>query len=109
MNTNRLFLKELKGLAENGLPLNEYAVEQLQQRFDKSPYIITQLYQLLTDNRYMLLPVEDIEATVYDYIIHQEMTHGKTLYGAVTAVAELFHIPQTYVRFKLNQYRQSVS
>lgn len=105
MNTNKLFLEDLKYMVENRLPLNQYATEQIQEKFDKSQSFIAELYQLFVRNRHLLPLIDDIEAVVYDYIVSQEMTKKKTFYGATLFVAELFDTTQTYVKCKVNQCR----
>lgn len=107
MVENKLFLEELKVFVEKGLTLNEYDVEYLQEKFDKSSNLINQLYQLLLEQHHMLPTVSDIEADVYSSMIGYEIEHGRTFYGASLAVAELFQIPQTYVKYKIKDYKQS--
>lgn len=108
MSDNKLFLEELKYLVENELSLNEYVIEQLQERFDKSPFLIVQLYQILAKNQTLLPFFNDIEATIYDYIVHEEMSHEKTYYGATLFVADMFDTTQTYIKCKLNKSRQTL-
>jgi hypothetical protein len=108
MSDNKLFLEELKYLVENELSLNEYAIEQLQERFDKSPFLIVQLYQILAKNQTLLPFFSDIEATIYDYIVNEEMSHEKTYYGATLFVADMFDTTQTYIKCKLNKSRQTL-
>ena len=106
MMENKLFLEELKVFVEKGLTLNEYDIEYLQGKFDKSLDLINQLYQLLVEQHHMLPIVSDIEADVYCSMIGYEIEHGRTFYGASLAVAERFQIPQTYVKYKIKDYNQ---
>ncbi|MGM0873805.1 MAG: hypothetical protein ACQEWV_03220 [Bacillota bacterium] len=108
MSDNKLFLEELKYLVENELSLNEYVIEQLQERFNKSPFLIVQLYQILAKNQTLLPFFNDIEATIYDYIVNEEMLHEKTYYGATLFVADMFDTTQTYIKCKLNKSRQTL-
>lgn len=108
MSDNKLFLEELKYLVENELSLNEYVIEQLQERFDKSPFLIVQLYQILAKNQTLLPFFNDIEATIYDYIVNEEMSQEKTYYGATLFVADMFDTTQTYIKCKLNKSRQTL-
>jgi hypothetical protein len=108
MSDNKLFLEELRYLVENELSLNEYVIEQLQERFDKSPFLIVQLYQILAKNQTLLPFFNDIEATIYDYIVNEEMSHEKTYYGATLFVADMFDTTQTYIKCKLNKSRQTL-
>jgi hypothetical protein len=103
MNTNKLLLESLKYMVENRFPLNEYAVEQMQQKWDKDARLITELYQLFVSNRHLLPLIDDIEAVTYDYIVSREMTQMKTFYGAILFTAELFDTTQTYVKCKVEQ------
>jgi hypothetical protein len=64
-NNNRAFLEDLKFLAENKWPLNEYSIERLQERFDKSPSMIIRLYHLFDEKRSMLPLFDDLEEAVY--------------------------------------------
>ncbi|HWO96650.1 MAG TPA: hypothetical protein VNM45_09990 [Bacillus sp. (in: firmicutes)] len=105
MNTNKLFLEDLKYMVENRLPLNEYATEQIQKKFDKDESLIAELYQLFVRSRHLLPLINDIEAVVYDYIVSEEMTKKKTFYGATLFVSELFDTTQTYVKCKVIQCR----
>jgi hypothetical protein len=108
MSDNKLFLEELKYLVENELSLNEYVIDQLQEKFDKSPFLITQLYQILANNQKILPFFNDIEATIYDYIVDKEMSHEKTYYGATMYVADMFDTTQTYIKCKVNKSRHSL-
>ncbi|WP_299092219.1 hypothetical protein [uncultured Metabacillus sp.] len=108
MSDNKLFLEELKYLVENELSLNEYVIDQLEERFEKNPFLITQLYQILAKNKKILPFFNDIEATIYDYIVSEEMANEKTYYGATKYVAELFDTTQTYIKCKVNQSRYSL-
>ena len=65
-NNNRLFLEDLKFLAENKWPLNEYSIERLQEKFDKSPSMIIQLYHLFDEKRSMLPLFDNLEEAVYE-------------------------------------------
>ena len=98
MNTNKLFLEELKHVVENGFILNEYLVQQLQEQLGKSPSLITEIYQIFVENHHILPFINDIEAIVYDYIVSREMAQAKTFYGATVFVADLFETTQTYVK-----------
>jgi hypothetical protein len=109
MEMNKLFLKELKCMVESEVPLTEYRLKRLQEEFDQSPFLIKQLHQLLLEKRRILPFVEDIEGAVYDYMVIREMAQAKTFYGATMFVAELFGTTQTYVKCKVNQYRQPSS
>jgi hypothetical protein len=106
MSDNKEFLEELKYLVENDLSLNENKMIDLHHRFEKSPILITQLYQILTNNKLLLPFFNDIEATLYDYIVSNEMLNDKTYYGATLFVSELFDTTHTYVKCKVNQSRQ---
>jgi hypothetical protein len=106
MSDNKLFLEELKYLVENQLSLSENIIDQLQEKFDKSPFLITQLYQILAKNQTILPFFNDIEATIYDYIVSEEMLQEKTYYGATLYVADMFDTTQTYIKCKVNQSRQ---
>lgn len=108
MNDNKLFLEELKFLVENQLPLNEYVVDQLQEKFEKNPFLIVQLYQILVKNQRILPFFNDIEATIYEYIVNEEMSNDKTYYGATLYVADMFDTTQTYIKCKVNKSRQGL-
>lgn len=108
MNDNKLFLEELKLLVENQLPLNEYVVNQLQEKFEKNPFLIVQLYQILVKNQRILPFFNDIEAAIYDYIINEEMLIDKTYYGATLYVADMFDTTQTYIKCKVNKSKQAL-
>ncbi|MFC3884480.1 hypothetical protein ACFOU2_13590 [Bacillus songklensis] len=105
----KLFLEELKCIVESEVPLTEYRVERLQEEFGQSPFLIKQFYQLLLEKRHILPFIDDVEAAVYDYIVSREMAQAKTFYGATMFVAEMFGTTQTYVKCKVNQYRQPAS
>ncbi|HWO95911.1 MAG TPA: hypothetical protein VNM45_06180 [Bacillus sp. (in: firmicutes)] len=107
MNENKLFLEELKSVVEDGFALNEYLVEQLQEKFNKSSSLITDIHQIFVENRHVLPFIKDIEATVYDYIICREIAQAKTFYGATVYVADLFETTQTYIKCKVGQYGTS--
>lgn len=66
MNNDRVFLEDLKFLVENRLPLNEYLIERMQEKFDKSPSMITRLYHLFDEKRSMLSFIDDLEDVVYE-------------------------------------------
>lgn len=108
MNENKLFIEELKYIVENELSLNDYVIEQLQDRFNKSPFLIINLYQLLSNNKNILPLFNDIEATVYDFIVTEEMSQEKTYYGATMYVADMFDTTQTYIKFKINKCKNSL-
>ncbi|MFC3885055.1 hypothetical protein ACFOU2_16910 [Bacillus songklensis] len=107
MNKNQLFLEELKYVVENGFILNEYLVEQLQKKLGRSSSLIIEIYQIFVENRHILPFIDDIETIVYDYIICREMTRAKTFYGATMFAADMFETTQTYIKCKVDQYRQS--
>jgi hypothetical protein len=109
MEMNKLFLKELKCIVESEVPLTEYRLKRLQEEFNQSPLLIKQLHQLLLEKRHILPFVDDIEAAVYDYMVSRETAQAKTFYGATIFVAELFGTTQTYVKTKVEQYRQPSS
>ncbi len=106
MSDNKLFLEELKYLVENELLLNESIVNELVERYNKNPFLIIQLYQIIVKNRCLLPFFTDIESAVYDYIVNEEMTHEKTYYGATLYVADMFDTTQTYIKCKVNQSRK---
>ncbi|APH05154.1 hypothetical protein [Bacillus weihaiensis] len=102
MSDNKLFIEELKYLVENDLSLTEFNLNQLQERFNKSPLFISNLYQLISNNKLFLPFFQNIESAVYDCLIHEEMNNDKTYYGATLHVAELFDTTQTYIKCKVN-------
>lgn len=103
MSDNKLFLEELKYLVENELSLNEYMIDQLEERFNKNPFLIIQIHQTLVKYKTLLPFLNDIESVVYDYIVNTEMLNDKTYYGATLFVAELFDTTQTYIKCKVSQ------
>jgi hypothetical protein len=104
---NKLFLEELRYIILCEVPMTKYRVEQLQDKFDQSPYLINELYQLLFEKRHILAFVDDIESSLYDYIVNKEMMDAKTYYGAITHVANLFGETPTYIKCKIKKYRES--
>jgi hypothetical protein len=108
MSDNKQFLEELKYLVENDLSLNEYTIGQLHEKFEKSPLLIIRLYQILANNKIILPFFNDIEATIYDYIVSSEMLSDKTYFGATLFVADMFDTTQTYIKCKVNQSRQTL-
>ncbi|MBM7603220.1 hypothetical protein FS935_05610 [Metabacillus litoralis] len=103
MSDNKLFLEELKYLVENELSLNEYVIDQLEERFNKNPFLIIQIHQILVNYRTLLPFLNDIESVIYDYIVNTEMLNDKTYYGATLFVADLFDTTQTYIKCKVSQ------
>lgn len=108
MCDNKKFLEELKFLVENNLSLTEYTIRELNEKFNKSPLLITRLYQLLVNNKILLPFFNDIEAAIYDYIVNNEMLHDKTYFGATLFVADMFDTTQTYIKCKVRQSRQTL-
>ncbi|MCM3441002.1 hypothetical protein AB3Z07_10870 [Metabacillus halosaccharovorans] len=107
MSDNKLFLEELKNLVENGLSLNEYRVNGLVEKYNKNPFLIIQLYQIIVKN-YRVLPfLIDIESAIYEYIVNEEMSNDKTFYGATLYVADMFDTTQTYIKCKINQTKKT--
>jgi len=104
---NKLFLEELRYIILCEVPMTQYRIEQLQDKFDQSPYLINELYQLLFEKRHILAFVDDIESSLYDYIVNKEMMDAKTYYGAIAHVANLFGETPTYIKCKIKKYRQS--
>lgn len=107
MNKNKLFLDDIKFIVESRFPFNEFVVEQLVQKYDKNSSLLYYIYNLFQENRHLLPLIDDIELIVYDYIIKQELTKNKTLYGAILYAADLFDATPTYVKCKLNYYREN--
>ncbi|TYR80541.1 hypothetical protein FZC66_09190 [Priestia megaterium] len=105
---SKLFLEELKYIIQCEVPLTKYRLEQLQDKFDQSPALIFEMFELLFEKKHILLFVDDIESAVYDYLINREMANEKTFYGATVFVANLFGETPTYIKFKVNKYRTSV-
>ncbi|HWO96151.1 MAG TPA: hypothetical protein VNM45_07435 [Bacillus sp. (in: firmicutes)] len=66
MNNDKMFLEDLRFLVENRLPLNEYLIERMQEKFDKSPSTITRLYHLFDEKRSMLPLIDDLEEIMYE-------------------------------------------
>lgn len=108
MSDNKLFLEELKYLIENNLSLSEYVINELVEKYDKNPFLIVQLYQIINKNLTLLPFFHDIESAIYNYIINEEMTSEKTYYGATLYVADMFDTTQTYIKCKVNQSRKSL-
>lgn len=109
MSDNKLFLEELKYLVENELLLNESIVNELIERYNKNPFLIIQLYQIIAKNRRVLPFFTDIESAVYDYIVNEEMANEKTYYGATLYVADMFDTTQTYIKCKINRSRRDLN
>ncbi|WP_175638936.1 hypothetical protein [Metabacillus schmidteae] len=109
MSDNKLFLEELKYLVENELSLNENRVNSLVERYNKNPFLIIQLYQIIVKNHRVLPFFNDIEAAIYDYIVNKEMSNDKTYYGATLYVADMFDTTQTYIKCKINHSKKAVN
>lgn len=108
MCDNKLFLEQLKYLVENNLSLNESVINQLVEKYDKNPFLIVQLYQIIKNNEAILRFFQDIESAIYDYIINEEMTNEKTYYGATLYVADMFDTTQTYIKCKVSRSREEL-
>lgn len=108
MSDNKLFLEELKDLVESGLSLSEYKVNDLVERYNKNPFLIIQLYQIILKNQRVLAFFDDIEGAIYEYIVNEEMLSEKTYYGATLYVADMFDTTQTYIKCKVNQSRKAL-
>ncbi|WP_078409995.1 hypothetical protein [Priestia abyssalis] len=74
MNNDRVFLEDLKSLVENRLPLNEYLIERMQEKFDKSPSMIARLYHLFDEKRSMLPFIDVLEEAVYELAGEENMS-----------------------------------
>jgi|GEM_PF-1663251 len=109
MSDNKLFLEELKYLVENELSLNDSRVNGLVERYNKNPFLIIQLYQIIKKNQRVLPFFNDIESAIYEYIVNEEMSHEKTYYGATLYVADMFDTTQTYIKCKINQSRKALN
>lgn len=106
MSDNKLLMEELKYLVLNDLSLNEYIIEQLQERFSKDTSLIIELYQILQSNKLTVPFFKDIEATIYNYLVSKEMSDNRTYYGATLYVAEMFETTQIYIKCKVNETRR---
>jgi hypothetical protein len=108
VSDNKLFLEELLFLVKNERSLNENIIDQIIGKYNKSRFLITQVYQVLENNKSILPFFNDIEATIIEYIVREEMSHEKTYYGATLFVADLFETTPTYIKCKVNQSRKSL-
>ncbi len=103
MNDIKILIEEIKFFVERNINLNQFALEQLSDRFNKDSYFIEQIYQILLRNKALLPFFYDIEAAIYEYIVHEEMENARTYYGATKYVAEQFDTTQTYIKSKIKQ------
>ncbi|WP_088101978.1 hypothetical protein [Halalkalibacter urbisdiaboli] len=105
MNQNKLFIEEIKRFVENGLSLNQ-AIIEMNEKYGKSPMLISELYQLFAKNPYILTVKEDLDSVVYESLLQGELQKAKTYYGGLVYVAELFELSETYVKCKVEKYKQ---
>lgn len=108
VSDNKLFLEEITYIVGNERSLNENVIGQIIGKYHKSRILITKVYQILNNNKSILPFIHDIEATIIDYIVREEMSYEKTYYGATLYVADLFETTPTYIKCKVNQSRKSL-